>query len=303
MSKRTAEANKAISKAWKNEQELVKVGKGTRDWTPNQQQDILEYGKAYDDDGRTFEGQHMKSVEEYPEYQGEPGNIQFLTRNEHLEAHGYNWHNATNWYFNPVTKEKTDFGDGKYIPCEIIELSNSIVVIQSNESNEKIINENIDETKNVNQDNLNNIRKVENENTILSKAKKCYKNTKNAVIDINKDVKKTVKTFIKKHPTATKIVFGIAAAVGVVASTTQSNDSNNNNSFNNNDDNSYKDSNYELDTNVIENYDSTDSNRKNIEERLSPCEHKVKEHTQHYHTKDGVIEKSVATYTRGGKEE
>ena len=46
----------------------------------------------------------MKSAEMYPEYQGDPGNIQFLTRAEHLEAHNGNWRNPTNWYFNPVTK-------------------------------------------------------------------------------------------------------------------------------------------------------------------------------------------------------
>ena len=75
MSRRTAESNKAILAAWNKEQELVQEGKGTREWTPKQQQDILEKGKAYDDDGVAFQGQHMKSAEMYPEYQGEPGNI------------------------------------------------------------------------------------------------------------------------------------------------------------------------------------------------------------------------------------
>ena len=71
MSRRTAEANKAIRLAWEREQALVSEGKGTRDWTKEQQQDILDpdKGKAYDDKGRAFEGQHMKSVAEYPEYQ------------------------------------------------------------------------------------------------------------------------------------------------------------------------------------------------------------------------------------------
>ena len=49
MSRRTADSNKAISVAWENEQQRVSEGKGTRDWTPEQQQDILERGKAYDD--------------------------------------------------------------------------------------------------------------------------------------------------------------------------------------------------------------------------------------------------------------
>lgn len=127
MSRRTAESNKAILVAWNKERELVQEGKGTREWTPQQQQDILDKGKAYDEDGIAFQGQHMKSAEMYPEYQGEPGNIQFLTRAEHLEAHKGNWRNPTNWYFNPVTKEKFDFGDGPFIPCKIIPLPEPIV--------------------------------------------------------------------------------------------------------------------------------------------------------------------------------
>ncbi len=123
MSRRTAEAAKAIRIAWENEQKLVVEGKGTRDWTPDQQRDILESGKAHDSDGKAFEGQHMKSAAEYPEYQGDPENIQFLTHQEHLEAHKGSWQNPTNWYYDPVTQEYRDFGNGKYIPCEVIELS------------------------------------------------------------------------------------------------------------------------------------------------------------------------------------
>ena len=137
MSRRTAESNKAILAAWNKEQELVQEGKGTREWTPKQQQDILEKGKAYDDDGVAFQGQHMKSAEMYPEYQGDPGNIQFLTRAEHLEAHNGNWRNPTNWYFNPVTKEKFDFGDGPFIPCEVIKLPEPVVIVPKEDSSFK----------------------------------------------------------------------------------------------------------------------------------------------------------------------
>ena len=137
MSRRTAESNKAILAAWNKEQELVQEGKGTREWTPKQQQDILEKGKAYDDDGVAFQGQHMKSAEMYPEYQGDPGNIQFLTRAEHLEAHNGNWRNPTNWYFNPLTKEKIDFGDGPFIPCEVINLPEPVVIVPKDDSSFK----------------------------------------------------------------------------------------------------------------------------------------------------------------------
>ena len=78
MSRRTAEAHKAIEAAWQNEQQLVREGKGTRDWTPEQQQDILNIGKAYDGDGKAFEGHHMKSVEKYPDYQGNQKTYSFL---------------------------------------------------------------------------------------------------------------------------------------------------------------------------------------------------------------------------------
>lgn len=49
MSRQTAESNKAILAAWNKEQELVQEGKGTREWTPKQQQDmsVLWQGIAY----------------------------------------------------------------------------------------------------------------------------------------------------------------------------------------------------------------------------------------------------------------
>ena len=122
------ERNKAIRLAWEKEQQLVQEGKGTRDWTKEQQKDILDpnKGKAYDENGRAFEGQHMKSAAEYPEYQGDPDNIQFLTREEHLEAHKGSWQNPTNWFYNPETKEFVDFGDNKPIPCEVFNLSDPV---------------------------------------------------------------------------------------------------------------------------------------------------------------------------------
>lgn len=123
MSRRTADASKAIRLAWEKEQQHVIRGEGTRDWTEKQQQDIIDRGKAYDEDGKAFEGQHMKSAAEYPEFQGEPDNIQFLTHQEHFEAHKGSWQNPTNWYYDPATKEFHDFGEGKYVPCEVIKLS------------------------------------------------------------------------------------------------------------------------------------------------------------------------------------
>lgn len=126
MSQRTAKADQAVRGAREREQQLVREGKGTRDWTPEQQRSILENGKAYDEYGKAFEGHHMKSAECHPEYQGDAGNIQFLTRTEHRDAHGGNFQNPTNGYYNPVTRVTTDFGDRPYIPCAIIDLSHPI---------------------------------------------------------------------------------------------------------------------------------------------------------------------------------
>ena len=127
MSSRSAERAKAVRKAWEREQSLITLGEGTRDWTPEQQQSIVEIGIAVDDEGKAFQGQHMKSVSMFPEYAGDPDNIQFLTRDEHLEAHNGNWQNPTNWYFDPVTKQKTFFND-ELIPCAVIRLSDPIFV-------------------------------------------------------------------------------------------------------------------------------------------------------------------------------
>ena len=126
MSNRTQGADKAIREAWKQEQELVRQGQGTRDWTPQQQRDILERGKAYDTNGKAFEGHHKKSVEKYPQYQGDPDNIQFLTRKEHIEAHGGSTQNPTNGFYNPSTGETIDYGIGPPQPNNTVNLSHPV---------------------------------------------------------------------------------------------------------------------------------------------------------------------------------
>ncbi len=126
MSRRTAEASKGVRQAWLREQQLVLDGKGTRDWTPEEQRDICERGRAYDVDGRAYEGHHMQNVEGHPEYQGDSDNIQFLTRNEHFAAHNYDWKNPTNGYYDFVSGKTIDFGSQKYVSCEIKELSEPV---------------------------------------------------------------------------------------------------------------------------------------------------------------------------------
>ena len=87
--------SRAVREAWKKEVELVSTtGKGTRNWTFDQTQELLTRGKV-----KGFEGHHMKSVNKYPHLAGDPDNIQFLTRAEHLKAHNGHWRFATDGRF------------------------------------------------------------------------------------------------------------------------------------------------------------------------------------------------------------
>lgn len=93
------ERKKAVREAWKNERSLVREGMGTRDWSQSEQREISAKGRA-----NGYEGHHMKSVKEYPRHAGDPQNIQFLNRSEHVNgAHKGNTQNATNGYYDPKT--------------------------------------------------------------------------------------------------------------------------------------------------------------------------------------------------------
>ncbi|WP_066925661.1 hypothetical protein [Murdochiella massiliensis] len=99
------ERQNAVRNAWKEEKERVNNGQGTRDWTPSQQRELLQRGAV-----SGYEGHHMKSVSLYPEYAGDPSNIQFLSEDEHLNgAHQGSYHNATNGYYDPETQTMNDF--------------------------------------------------------------------------------------------------------------------------------------------------------------------------------------------------
>ena len=95
---------KAVAEAWKRERALVAAGRGTRDWTPAEQEQILRKGKV-----KGYEGHHMKSVHDHNFRAGDANNIQFLTRKEHLAAHKGNFRNKTNSYYDHKTGESYDF--------------------------------------------------------------------------------------------------------------------------------------------------------------------------------------------------
>ncbi len=274
MSKRTAEANKAIRLAWEREQKLVQEGKGTRDWTKEQQKDILNSnkGKAYDDNGKALEGQHMKSVAEYPEFQGNPDNIQFLTKEEHFAAHKGSWQNPTNWYYNPTTKEFLNFGDKELIPCKVLELSNPLMVVSN--------------SKQVKTEQKNAVTSVKTEeqtkanNTVTTNDRKPHAKPIRVPQEIPKDtgivsIFKKGGKFIYEHR---KIIINAFVKIIIIRASNS----------------------------AIRNYNSKisstpNSEKRNATTRAAPRENNVGSHQQHYHTKDGVVLKNKAPYHRGGK--
>lgn len=300
------ERNRAVREAWNKEQELVQEGKGTREWTPEQQKDILERGRAYDDNGKAFEGQHMKSAEKYPEYQGEPGNIQFLTRAEHLEAHDGNWQNPTNWYFNPVTKEKFDFGDGPFTPCEVIYLPEPIMKPSITvEKKEEVLAERLEKAEIPDTSNVKTETETATVKSVnVNKPKPDIKQSGGFGQTVKKAFKAAV-DFSNRHPVLTGIVkaigvAGLAAAADAVANGGRS--SSNNGSS---DDYTHTPSRSEI-SSSSDSFDEVQVDTIDTDtsmERSSPKEHTVRPHGQHY-IKNGErvwIEKD--SYPRGGKKD
>ena len=80
----------------------------------------------WDENGRAFEGHHMKNVKHYPEHQGKWQNIQFLSRKEHRQAHNNNFRNKTNGMYDFKTGKTKDFGNKGYERPSEINLSNKV---------------------------------------------------------------------------------------------------------------------------------------------------------------------------------
>ena len=105
-------SRKAISQAWAQERELVRItGKGSRDWTDSEKKQLLRTGRV-----KGYDGHHMKSKRAHPDYVGDPNNIEFLKGdgmdiNEHLNAHNGDYRNPTNGYYDPLSGVTIDFGD------------------------------------------------------------------------------------------------------------------------------------------------------------------------------------------------
>lgn len=304
------ERNKAIRLAWERERRLVAEGKGTREWSEEQQKDILDpdKGKAYDENGRAFEGQHMKSAAEYPEYQGDPENIQFLTRDEHLEAHKGSWQNPTNWYFNPETKKFIDFGENKPIPCEAINLSEpmcSPIIDRQNENDE------LKESSKAEAESAEHVKPSQREDATHHSEAKLQGETMVAPPEVQESfgdkvlrVVDVVKEFSERHPVLTEIVkwVGIAAAARITKAVDNNSSGGGRSSGNSGSDLSssdlFDDSGQADDS---DDYSDSSASRDYPDERSFPKEHTVPAHGQHYHTKGGVIWKEKEPYPRGGK--
>lgn len=120
---------KAVRDAWNRERNLVLKGKGTVDWTQEQQKELISRGRV-----SGYEGQHMKSVKEYPQYASSVDNIQLLSHEDHLKAHNCcsidnkrGYQSPTNGFYDTKTETIRSFGDGPPKSPKVFELSNNYV--------------------------------------------------------------------------------------------------------------------------------------------------------------------------------
>lgn len=82
---------KAVRDAWKQEQKNALEGKKlSRDWNAKELQQLKRTGRV-----RGYEGHHINSVNGHEIMAGDPNNIMFVTRKEHLALHAGNWRNMT----------------------------------------------------------------------------------------------------------------------------------------------------------------------------------------------------------------
>jgi hypothetical protein len=314
MSRRTSEASKAIRKAWEKEKELVAEGKGTRDWTTEQQKEILEFGKAYyhsDDpndihDGDAFIGHHMKSAEAYPEYQGDPENIQFLSYPEHQEAHKGNWQIPSNWYYDPVTKEYTEFGEGKFLPCKVINLTETVQIpsVEAQKSDAEtncpaqIATESVKEqTQQSPQEAVSHHSETKSQSKTTVPPPEVHESFGDKVLR----AVDAVKGFSERHPILTGIVKwgGIAAAAITTAALANNSSGGGGSSGGGESDSSSSDlfDDYSGQTDDSDDYSDSSGSRDYPDERSSPREHDVSGYDRQQNGKTV----HVNPYKRGGR--
>ncbi|WP_303871931.1 teneurin-3 [Acetobacterium wieringae] len=306
MSRRTSEANKAICKAWNDEQQLIQEGKGTRDWTPEQQKDILEKGKAYDETGKAFEGHHMLNVEKFPEHQGNPLNIEFLSRPEHLQAHDGNYQNRTCGYFDYITGETSLFENDNLEPCSVIELSNPIIntsdLPSGTVSDKKAVfdEEKVDDgviiDNSEKDDKTDNQILLENTAEPITPKSKVELKIKSGFGDKILRAVKGVREFPVRHPVAIKIItVSVPVVIGVVSDVAAKRSNSGKTQLKVP---TRQNPRINSQSNTLEKANKVVAQAEDVIKRNSPGEHKVGPHKQRY---KGVW-KEKAAYSRGGKE-
>lgn len=122
MSDINIERKRAVRHAWRAERNRVREGFGTRDWSQAEQRELIAKGQA-----KGYHGHHMKSVKAFPEYAGNPDNIQFLNHFEHYEkVHNKNTRTAINGYYNYKTGEIHKFNGNELISPQVKALSSPL---------------------------------------------------------------------------------------------------------------------------------------------------------------------------------
>lgn len=83
---------KAVRQAWKQEMQLVQqTGKGSKNWTSRQLSQLTKREKI-----KRYEGHHIRDVSTHSKkWAGDPRNITFLTRKQHLKEHRGNFKEPT----------------------------------------------------------------------------------------------------------------------------------------------------------------------------------------------------------------
>ncbi|WP_185752808.1 RHS repeat-associated core domain-containing protein [Pseudomonas fluorescens] len=90
---------RGVDRFWSEERKRLRGGEaGTRDWSPEQADDIMKNKRPKFDD-KTIEGHHMYNALDYPQLADKAFNIYPATRDEHL----YRWHGGS---FQNETKGK-----------------------------------------------------------------------------------------------------------------------------------------------------------------------------------------------------
>ena len=72
----------ALRKAWKQEKEMIQnKGYGSREWTKSELKEIRETGRV-----KGYQGHHINNVKDHPTMAGDPNNVEFLNKTEHMVA-------------------------------------------------------------------------------------------------------------------------------------------------------------------------------------------------------------------------